>query len=168
MASANQTRLRSTSRISLIIAVVLLVCGGLLLNTTASRFERYSVMSHWPETQAVVTASGVIGDRAFRPNVVFTYQVDGTPYVDSSDLAMPSFGGRNNRREAADTMASMYPVGAAVTIHYDPDNPSDAKMKVSPPFSVYMQLSVGIILIALGFLAGMVSVRLKAERILRS
>lgn len=167
MGSSNQQPIFTKSRITLILSVLLLVPGGLLVNSTANRFESYAIMSHWPATTGTVTVSEVVGERAFRPNVVFTYQVDGVAHLDSTDLNMPSFGGRNNRREAADTMAAMYPVGSAVTVHYNPDDPSVAKMKVSPPWSVYGQLSFGITLILGGILAGLVSVRLKASRIFR-
>ncbi|MCB2230181.1 DUF3592 domain-containing protein [bacterium] len=166
MGSSQPPPVFTKSRITLILSVLLLVSGGLLVNSTATRFESYSIMSHWPATTGIITISEVVGERAFRPNVVYTYEVDGVVHLDSTDLNMPSFGGRNNRREAADTMAAMYPVGSAVTIHYNPENPSEAKMKVSPPWSVYGQLSFGITLILGGILAGLVSVRLKANRIL--
>lgn len=166
MGSSQPPPVFTKSRITLILSVLLLVAGGLLVNSTATRFESYSIMSHWPATTGIITISEVVGERAFRPNVVFTYEVDGVVHLDSTDLNMPSFGGRNNRREAADTMAAMYPVGSAVTIHYNPENPSEAKMKVSPTWSVYGQLSFGITLILGGILAGLVSVRLKANRIL--
>lgn len=168
MASPDTARTWSSSRMSLLLAVLFLLAGGLLVNSTANKFETYSNMSHWPEVSAEVVSSEVIGDRAFRPNVVYSYEIEGVTYVDSTDLNTPSFGGRNNRRAAADSMLSMYPVGLRIFVHYDPEKPAESRLKVSPPWSVYGQLSVGIVLMLLGVLAAMVSVRLKSNRIMRS
>ncbi|MBD3402919.1 DUF3592 domain-containing protein [candidate division GN15 bacterium] len=167
MSTSTQRKPGSTSRLILALAVVLLVAGGLLVNRTANRFEYYSQLNTWPETSATIVRSDVIGERAFRPNVVFSYQVNGIEFRDSSDLNMPSFGGRNNRRLAADSMVAAYPVGSSLSIHYNPDDPTEARLKTNPPWSVYGQLGLGIVLILGGVLAGLVSVRLKTNRIVR-
>lgn len=165
--SGKERRPRSRPALWLTIALVLVAAGLLLGNRALSLFSAYGTASAWPTTAAVITQSKVVGERAFRPLLEFEYEVDGQTYRDTSDLHMPSFGGRTNRFAAAENMAAEYPVGREVVVHYNPDRPSQARLVVSVPFGVYAQLAVAVCLLLGGILCGLVSVRLRAAMAVR-
>ena len=150
MTNATPTTAASPRILMFIIALILIAGGVLLLQFAYGDFQRYRALNQWPSTTGTIIISDVIGERAFRPNLVYTYEVAGQVYRDSSDLNMPSFGGRNNRRSAAETMAGMYPVGSTVVIHYQPEDPANSRLRVSPPWSVYGQMGFGGVLLLLG------------------
>lgn len=139
---------------------IVLIAAGLLLGWFAlNEFRAHERMKSWPTTPGLVVSSSVIGERAFRPQIVYEYDVEGITFTDTSFLDMPSFGGRNNRREAADTMAAEYPVGKTVTIHYDPESPALSHLKVGAPWSVYGKMGLAGVLIILGLVIEFVLIR---------
>ncbi|WP_336336613.1 DUF3592 domain-containing protein [Haloarcula brevis] len=64
------------------------------------------------------------GNRYYRPNVTYTYRVDGRTYT-GRDVAFGTDVDTNQRDRAA-RVVSNYDEGSSVTVHYDPDDPADA------------------------------------------
>jgi hypothetical protein len=124
-------------------AAVLLVVGVGLILAGWGILEDYADYRDWPAVSGTVVHSEVVGKRAARPNVVYEYTVDGVLYRDSSALNPPSFGGRTSRRGVAEEIASQYPDGRAVTIHYQPDKPANSLLRVYAPWSAYGKLGAG-------------------------
>lgn len=133
-------------------AVMIALIGVRLVVAETERLEHYTALRDWATTQGTIIASRVIGVRAFRPEIVYQYQVESSVFTDSTSLDPPSFGGRNSKRDAAEGVASEYPVGKAVTIHFNPKDPSDSRLKITAPWSVYGQLGFGAFLFGAGAL----------------
>lgn len=141
------------------LAALLLIGGIVLLIIELDRLDYYQSLSDWPTTEGTIRVSEVIGERAFRPHLIYDYEINQTVYTDSSFLDMPSFGGRRSRKDAAEKKAEAYPVGSPVTIHYNPQNPAESKIKINAPWSVYGQLGLAGFLIILGLVTGGFSIR---------
>lgn len=85
--------------------------------------------------------------------VRYTYQVDGTDYVSSRY----SFGQGNtasdsysDRADAETEAASRFPKGGAVTVYYDPNDPSEAVLKAGLNRGTLAPLLMGLALGAAG------------------
>ena len=145
----NDTQSKKTGQTILGVAGIVCIAAGLLLGWySLNDFRVYERMKDWPVATGTVTASSVVGERAFRPQIVYEYTVKDIVYVDSSFLDMPSFGGRRSRLEAAETMAEEYPAGKTVSVHYDPTSPAISRLRVNPPWSVYGKMGLaGVLLI---------------------
>lgn len=133
-----------------VFGLVLLAGGTTLIVTQAEDLVRAHLRFRWPSVQGVVTVSKVAGERAFHPHIEYEYSVGGRTYRDSTTLDLPSFGGRRSKYDAAEFVASQYPVGRKVTVHYNPQNPSESNLRVFPSWAVYGKMSVGILLSAFG------------------
>jgi len=87
---------------------------------------------NWASTTGKVITSRVEvsgGDHTtVSPHIVFTYSVYGKEYTSSQikagDIHMSSYGSR----KAYDTV-DKYPVGAEVTVYYDPENPEQSALE---------------------------------------
>ncbi|MFG0292825.1 MAG: DUF3592 domain-containing protein [Phycisphaerales bacterium JB050] len=105
------------------------VIGGCLLflglftivSTIAWNFEHFRT-AFWPTTTGVVQSSEVRRSRSYRieANVRVEYAVDGVTYSTTRIKLEPTYY-RDIRYAIEDT--DRYPVGAAVTVSYDPKKP---------------------------------------------
>lgn len=145
------------------VGLVLIVAGATLLAVDLEQFQDVRARHHWPTVTGRITASTVVGERAFRPNLVYQYAVDSIVYTDSSFLDMPSFGGRRSRYDAAEKKAAEYPVGSEVPVHYNPAHPAESRLKITAPWSVYGQVGFSGFLIVLGLIAGVAGLRAKTD-----
>ena len=152
---------RNRRTLWLVVGIVLIVAGSTLMATDIEQLREYRNRRHWPTATATIIVSTVVGERAFRPNLVYEYSVDEVVHTDSSFLDMPSFGGRRSRNDAAEKKASEYPVGTEVPVHYNPNNPAESHLKITPPWSIYGQVGFSGFLIALGLVAGVAGFRRK-------
>lgn len=117
------------------------------------RFSDASRRAAWKRTEGVVLSSTVIGQRAFRPNVVYEYLVAGIPFRDSSFLEMASFGGRNSRRTTATVLSSQFQPGDSISVFVNPTNPRETTLSTRPHWSAFGALAVSsLLLIGAGFL----------------
>jgi hypothetical protein len=144
-----------------ILGIVLIAAGLLLGWFSLNEFRVHERMKSWPATPGLVVSSSVVGERAFRPQIVYQYDVGGLTFTDTTFLDMPSFGGRNSRREAADTMAAEYPVGKTVTVHYDPESPALSHLKVGAPWSVFGKMGLAGVLVILGLVIELILIRMR-------
>ncbi len=129
-------------------SVVITALGIWLVYSQMSLMEQYVSLRGWTSIPGVIIDSRVVGERAYRPEIVYQYAVDAISYRDSTNLDPPGFGGRNSKRDAAEGIASEYPIGKQVIIHYNPANPAESRLKITPPWSVYGKTGFG------GFLFG--------------
>ena len=111
----------------------------------------------WPPTEGSVTASGVDMQndtdterrtRALRysPAVSYSYDVDGTTY--SSDL-LGFVRLWTDDESGAHRIARRYPVGQAVTVYYDPGDPSRAVLDPGVSLNSMLTLLFGLTWIAI-------------------
>lgn len=126
------------------------------------RLQWYLSTARWPVVKGQVIASQIVGERAFAPEVKFSYQVSDSTYAVTTDLEVPRFGNKNVRLDVAEKSIASYPVGTTVTVHYNPQNPREARLKASVPWNVYAKLSTAIF----GSLGGLVllTVYLRSSR----
>ncbi len=110
---------------------------------------------NWPTAEGVVTESGIVGDRAIRPRVVYEYQVDSAVYRSESDLRVPMFGGRRKKYDVATKLVAKYPVGSPVTVYYQPDSVARSTIVPEVPWDVYGKLGLGVLLCLIG-MAGLI------------
>lgn len=138
------------SALIMALGVLFFILGALLVSSQVAELRQYAGLRQWTSVEGSIVSSRVIGDRARRPLIVYEYTAGGARYVDSTSLDPPNFGGRNAKREAAEAVANEYPTGKAVTIHFNPANPSESRLKITPPWSVYGKAGFGALLFGLG------------------
>ena len=112
------------------------VVGGLglyLYRRSRMRAAARQAAQTWSGTTGVVVASTIHVKRISRsrseiPVVVYQYQVDGKPYVGKVIKAGDQFFSVRLYGAAQETIAR-YPVGAQVTVHYNPANPAESALE---------------------------------------
>ena len=111
-----------------------------------------SASAHWPTTPGTIITSfvrhTVSGKSEYRdPEIVYQYTVNGTQYAHSAlDLSLNSAHGED---EAAEFVAR-YPVGATVTVSYDPAHPERAVLNPGRHLANLFLVAIGLALVAAG------------------
>jgi hypothetical protein len=107
----------------------------------------------WPTAsgQVVETSVETLSGRniGYAPVVRYRFEVNGAIYRSSKILLTdhPNF----DTAEEAEAYAADYPVGSAVTVHYDPANPERAALFVaSDPTPIYILAAVGFLIACIG------------------
>jgi len=112
------------------------LAGVMLLALLRAARRQAAAASKWPVTTGRIVSSTVEHYRTrvggarsgtlttfYEPVVEYSYRVNGREYH-SSQL---SFGGRvAGSEQLAQAKAAQYPAGTEVSVHYDPDNPTNA------------------------------------------
>ena len=117
-----------------IVPVLLLVGFGIFMYRRSQQSNAYrQVAQAWPSTTGTVLMSTVQSRRTGRsystyPVVVYQYQVNGTPYQSQRIKAGEQFMSIRVTGQAQAT-AARYPVGAKVTVYYNPSNPAESVLE---------------------------------------
>lgn len=122
------------------VAVVEMISGFVDLRRELS-------MTRWPIVEGAIVTSEVGGERAFHPEITYSYEVNGIDYSGSSALNAPGFGGKRNRLEQAEILARQYSAGSPISVHYDPSDPAISVLKAEVTYNTYLQLALGLFLI---------------------
>jgi hypothetical protein len=85
----------------------------------------------------------------YRPNVVYGYDVAGVHYRGDK---LSYFGKGANSADIARQVATRYPVGTPLTVHYNPENPSESAIDPRTPLGLYFFYLVPVIVLAIGYL----------------
>ena len=104
----------------------------------------------WPTKTAKVIETDIVGERAFSPQLRCKFEVEGNEYTFITDLKTPGFGRKQSRRQTSNIIINEYPVGSEVKIHYNPESPGDAYIRIGPYWSDYLRLALGVLLFAGG------------------
>jgi hypothetical protein len=131
-----------------VISLVIFHSGIVLLFVSSKKLNSFSDYKSWGKIDGTILSSKVIGDRAFRPDIEYEYHINGTRYTGISFLNVPGFGGRTNRRDAAEKIVKLFEVGKNLPVYFNPKKPEDSLLKINPPYSVYLQLAFGATLFA--------------------
>ncbi len=109
----------------------------------------------WPTAQGQITASEIEhstdsdGDDVYTPHVSYTYQANGLSYENFTiKFGETSYGDESTALE----VLSRYPVGQAVTVHYDPADPDRAVLEAGVSGGSYIVISIGLIFVVVSFL----------------
>ncbi len=130
--------------------IVLTVLGLFLVGYNADRLTRLSARKSWPTAPGRVIESEVHGTEAIRPLVVYSYDVGGVSYTDSSTLEAPTFGNGRKEYEVARDLSQEHPEGSYVRVYYDPSNPAESVLMPEAPWDIYGKIGLGGTLLMLG------------------
>jgi hypothetical protein len=147
VARRSETRVSGSVRA---VGVVLAIVGVLVILAGGGELQQAFDSRTWPSTTGTVLGNAVVGERASHPNIIYRYTVGSDTFVDSTDLAQPSFGGKRKRREVAQKRSATYFLGDTLTVYYDPHDPTRSTLSTSPAWSDYGKAGLGVLLVALG------------------
>ena len=131
---------------------IVLVERGLAETRAASRWPtaQGTVLSSRAESRRLLTQTG--GSRTmtvWSPLVEYSYRVGERDYHGSRVAFGPEVAGA---RDLAEQTVQRYPAGAAVSVHYDPSNPSHATLETAMAFRwVALLVPIGFFAAALFF-----------------
>jgi uncharacterized protein DUF3592 len=168
------TRPRGRPVRTLIVGLVILVGGLLGLVPLGLEWGSADASSDWPSTRGAVTSSSLSSTKHVRAgssetwtvHVSYSYKVGGASHVGTAihKGGFPSYDSKSEAR----AVLSRYGEGAAVTVFYDPSNPSDAVLEPGVGAATG-SLGVGALLVGLVVALGTAVVvqsvrRIRAER----
>lgn len=116
-------------RVLVIFGTVFVGVGLAIALGAAWLLERAAAPAEWPTTAGLVITSEVAsgtdtdGTRLYWPNVEYRYGVNDSTYVGTRVRAILT---RTSSDGPARRVVARYPAGAAVTVFYDPADPSSA------------------------------------------
>jgi hypothetical protein len=154
-----------------IVGCIFLIAGGVLFAGVAMLLARARAASGWSSAEGRITASRLDSDltmdghsgrsRTYRVSVAYEYEVDGRKLSGKRRAFGESLFGWMGKRDSAKQLHEAYPVGRAVTVHYDPAHPERCTLSRDVDEGRFRNLLVVAALIALagaGVLAGFVKV----------
>ncbi len=130
-----------------VLTFVALGLGVLLLSISSGDVNKSIQSKSWPITQGQVSDTTRTGERAILPLVIYSYEVAGVVYTDSTDFSIPGFGSRRYRGQTAGKVLTEYPPGKTVSVHYNPDNPTMSSLRPSLRWAPLMRFTVGAMLL---------------------
>jgi len=133
-----------------IISIIISFLGILLAIFQEDELAYYNEIKGWPTTTATVVETGMTGERAILPEIRYTYRVNDSLYTERTDLNIPGFGNRKRRQQTARIIIADYPPGKELIIHYNPENPANSKLRISPPWNLFGKLGFGTFLFGTG------------------
>lgn len=151
--------------LAVLIILVFIGVGIFLIVTGLKAGKSSGKNSAWPSVSGKVLSSEVVESSGFdnngnmvaefKPVIRFVYQVMGKELT--SIQIGPSVG--QEKAATARQMADRYPVGARVTIHYDPQKPTEIVLPPRPEVTRSAIIAGGVVLLIglLGACAGMVA-----------
>lgn len=147
-------------KIWLTMIALALIALGLVSETVSFQkindsFDRRS----WHKTIGTVIRSSVVGERAYRPNIVYQIESNGEIHIDSTDLNPASFGGRNARLKSAEKLASEFGPGDSVIVWVNPENPTETSLSIHVFWAEYMKTSFGYGLYLVGLVLLLTTIR---------
>lgn len=102
----------------------------------------------WPSVPGVIRSSTVKSESGsdgttYRPEVVYTYTVDGTEYTGS--LIAYGLKGSSSSRSFAQHYDSKYPEGSAVPVAYDPARPQTSVLEPGVSKRAFILVAFGAV-----------------------
>lgn len=129
---------------------VFIVAGFVLLWAGSAEWRHARASASWPTTSGIVEKSFSTIDRhqGRHIEIVYSYEVQASPFQ-SRRVAFGSYNPATGLRWLRD-----YPVGASVTVHYDPRNPSNSVLEPALVAGSWVMPSFGVLFLAVGCLFG--------------
>jgi Protein of unknown function (DUF3592) len=120
------------------LALIFLIIFPFALYKAMQNVKMAKASTNWPTAAGTVSASG-IKKVMFRrqPQIAYTYSVNGRPFT-SQRVSFAS-GYKSNE---VDPILARYPVGAAVTVAHDPQNPAEATLETGSNKQVTAQVRI--------------------------
>jgi len=137
--------------LAIVINVFLFSSALFMIYNSTEDFSRYQEMKKWTEVSGIVVDGNVVGERAKRPELTYNYQIGEVVYTGLSDLATPSFGGKNYRDQSSRAVVSKFEKGDSILVYYNPADYKQSVLKILPKWSSYLQYGLGVIFLSLAF-----------------
>jgi hypothetical protein len=130
MAADTQTGSQNTTSNAVILIAALLVFAAVLGGFGIAKYRVGAASVDWPTVEGRITGARLASTRSdnktkYQPNVTYTYEVGGASLQGSRITAVSSYTSRGK----ASAVLARYPVGASVTISYDPENPRSSVLE---------------------------------------
>lgn len=139
-------RRQSTRQIVVAASTALLVCSAAIGYFAFAHLSQLRAMRAWPTVAGTVIESRIVGEKAIVPYVVYSYEVNSTPLLGTSDLRTPAFGNKSKRLNEAETLLAEFPVGKRVVVHYDALDPKRSYIVSAVPWNAYAQAGMWMFL----------------------
>jgi len=117
--------------------------------TAAGRIETSFVTPYQLRNRSTGESTPRLETR-YRPNIVYGYDVAGVHYRGDK---VSYFGRGANSADIAQEVVARYPVGTQLTVHYNPQNPSESAIDPRIPLGLYFFYLVPVIVLTIGYLA---------------
>jgi hypothetical protein len=128
---------------TLIFLGVVFMVVGILMYTTTER------PNSWSTTPGTVTDSYVVDDgSSYYPVVKYRYQVSGVEYANHKIKYLED--AQVTDRSVAEAVAQKYPVGASVTVYYDPSDPGSSVLELGQGTFTFILIFVAATLLTIG------------------
>ena len=112
-------------------------------------FNHYQDRKAWKKVEGKVVSFEIVGIKTREPEISYKFSVKDSLYTGRTNLHTPLFGSRKYQEQTARTISGNYQVGEKVMIYYNPENPKESVLKISPVWSTYMQLTFGVFIISI-------------------
>lgn len=115
----------------------------------------------WPAAQGVIRSSTVTSQRGskggttYKPEVTYTYTVDGAEYT--GNLIAYGLKGSSASRGFAQYYDNKYPEGAAVPVAYDPAHPQTSVLEPGVSKKAFILVAFGAIFAVNALMLGLIS-----------
>ncbi len=128
----------------------------------ADGLSQAQLKKSWPIVSGEIISSVVSSERDRAPKIQYKYIIQGDTLTGVSNMNLPAFGGKGSRQDAAGKVVKAFPTGTVLQVFYNPDDPKDSYLKISPTWDVFMKLGLGVMLsLFAGFLLGKTVSRFK-------
>lgn len=145
-----------------IFGLIFVVVGLVLLLVSISQRKKAKAAEAWPTVPGVVLSSGLQENHHYdssdhrteinyEPVVQYQYSLMGQNYTGTHI----SFGNMSYDYRTASKKIAPYPQGTPVTVHYDPNNPTNAVLETKAAGGV-MLLIMGILFMVIGIVVAVV------------
>ncbi len=104
-------------------------------------------IKQWPTVKGIIEESTEKPENDLLPHIIFSYQVDNTKYQRKFDFPE----GTHPLPEFNQAYLKKYPVGKAVTVYYNPEQPETATLETETQGD-WMILALGILMAVGGFI----------------
>jgi hypothetical protein len=148
--------------------LILVVIGGMVfMNWGWPPVQQTIHLKDWPSVNGEIIRSEIYSERndgktQYRPDIVYTYHVDGRSYV-SSNLTMGDPRHASSLSTAKRAQAE-YPVGRNVNVYYDPDLPSSSVLEPGVQEIGILLLVITGLFPVLGILMFVMGMKAKRDR----
>lgn len=139
----------------LIGGIVMILFGLVFVIVAITSRNKAKAAESWPVTQGQILFSNIEshtstdsdGDTStsYEVKVDYSYDVMGSPMKGQRI----SYGATGSDYNSAKKIADRYPVGSSVTVHYNPEKPSDAVLETTARGGTVF-LIVGIVIMVIG------------------
>jgi len=132
--------------------IVLPISFYLVISQSIDLQKQLGVQSR-PTVAGTVTEAVVVGERAIRPKITYTYEIDSITYIQITHLNAPMFGNKRKQYDVAHTLTEEHPVGSKVVVYYNPLNPTEATMSPTVKWDTLGKIGFGAVLLMLSLFA---------------